>query len=87
MTLNTKRSKAPPYKYDSYPESQISILLVLRTAIFELQAISRLVHRMTPNDRKDFELEGTPYTCYNYPESQISLRFAQRPPVLDCRRF
>ncbi len=38
MTLNTKSSKVPLIDMTATPESQISILLALRTAIFELQA-------------------------------------------------
>ncbi len=48
--------------------SEPQIPLFCSTAdIFELQAILRQVHQMTPNDLQHLKIEGTLNTCYNYP--------------------
>ncbi len=74
MTLNAKRSYVPHICATSIHESQISLHFALWTAVFEIQAILRQVHRMTPND---LTLQGQiAHTCITtLPESQISLNF------------
>ncbi len=80
MTLNTKRSKVPHIILQLPPESHISLLFALQTPIFELQAILRQVHRMTP--KWPWKLEGQSTTI---PESQISIRLALQPAVFQLQ--
>ncbi len=45
--------KCTPY-VAGVPESQISVRFVLRPAVFELQAILKQEHRMSPNDLEPY---------------------------------
>ncbi len=74
--------KCPPYRIhvSSIPESQISIHFPLQPAVFEIQAILRQMHQITP--KWPWSLQGQRYSMFNcIPESQISLRFALRPAI------
>ena len=62
MALNTLRSKVP-ILHITTPGTQISFRFAPWQAVFELQAILRQVHCMTPK----WPFKGTPYTCYYYP--------------------
>ena len=48
MTVNIKRSQVPHICVTTSPKCQSSIRFAQRPAVFELQAILRQVHRMTP---------------------------------------
>ena len=50
MTLNTKKPKVRHIDATTTPESKISIHFTVWPNVFELQATSRQMHRMTPND-------------------------------------
>ena len=54
ITLNTTRSKVPHICVTSFHESQISPHFGLWPAGFEIQAILRQGHRMTPNDLEHY---------------------------------
>ncbi len=72
MTLNTTRSKVPDICDTSVIESQISVRYSLQPSIFELQAILRQVHRMTPkcyNVKYEWILQCQRYTIYVLPMS------------------
>ena len=70
-----------PMCITSVPESQISVALVLRSSVFELQAILNNVHRMTGNNLEPGKVKSTPCTSYYYPWVLILVRFALRPAV------
>ncbi len=61
MILNPTRSNIPHVCVTSIHESQISLRFAVRRAIFEMQAILRTVHRMTPNDLEHYQLKCTKY--------------------------
>ena len=61
IDLDNTRSNYP-IPYTTVPEPQISLHFVLRPAIFELQAIFRQVHRMTP--KGSWTLQDQRYTTY-----------------------
>ncbi len=62
MTLNTKRSNVAYIHVTTTPESQISPCFSVRTVAFELQAILRQVHWMTP--KLPWTLKGQRYPVY-----------------------
>ena len=62
MTLNTTKSKVPHICGISIHESQISVCFTLRPTVFEVQAILRKVHRMTP--KWHWTLKDQRYTTY-----------------------
>ncbi len=63
MTLNTTRLKVAHICYTITPQSEISIHFVLHACshppIFELQAFSRQLHRMTQNNLEHYERRCT----------------------------
>ncbi len=82
MPLSPTRSNVPHMCVTSIHRSHISLCFTLQPAVFEIQAILRQVHWMTPK---------WPWTTRsNYPEyvtavlwSQISVRFVLRPAVFE----
>ncbi len=69
MTLNTKRSKVHHIQlFISTLELKISVCFTLRWSVFELQAILRQVHWMTPKWPWTIKGQRYPYIYYNYPE-------------------
>ena len=87
LTLNPTRSIVPQIFVTSIHKSQISLRFALQWAIFELQAILRQVHWMTPN--WPWTLQGLRYPIYvtSVRESQILLHFTLRNPFLSYRPF
>ncbi len=85
LTLNPKRSKVPPYiQVTATPELQILLRCALKPAVFELQAILRQVHRMTP--KWPSTLKGPRYSIYVLPLPQtlkFPIRFTLRPAVFE----
>ncbi len=47
-------------------EPETSLRFALRLPVFEVQAILRQVHRMTPNDLDHYEDSDTPYMYMPY---------------------
>ncbi len=62
-----------PIRIASVLESQISVLFTLRPAVFELQAIFRQMHWMTPKWPWTLQSHSYPICVSSVPESQISL--------------
>ncbi len=83
---NDPQMSLEPYKvkYTSYMCYWCHwVRFALRSAVLDLQAILRQVHRMTP--KWPWTLQPKIYPTYytSVPDSQISLRFALRPAVLE----
>ena len=53
----------------------MSLRFNLWLSIFELQAILRQLHQITPNNLEHKKVKGTPYTCYNYAGVPYFTRF------------
>ena len=85
MTLNPTSSNVPHIFITIVHESQISLRFALWPALFEIQAILRQVHWMTPNWPWTLQCQITLYYITTVPESQISLHFALQPAVLELQ--
>ena len=66
-------------------ESQISIRFTLRPAFFDIQAILRQVHWMTPKWPWTVQDQRYPRNVTSVQESQISIRFALRPALFEIQ--
>ncbi len=67
MILNTEMAKVLHIHVTTTPGFQISPRFTVYAAIYELQAILRQVHRMTPKLPWTKTIKGTPCTCDSYP--------------------
>ena len=85
--LEPYKVKCTPYMY-TLPESQISLCFALRPAVFEIQAILKKVHRMTPT--WPWMGQGNSYLVYvlllstSFKSQSISL---YDQPFSRCRPF
>ena len=77
-TLNTNRSKVPHIHTTITSELQISLHFTLWPAVFDLPAIWRQVHLMTPKWPLTLNAQRYPIHGVTVLESQISLRFTLR---------
>ncbi len=67
----------------SIHEAQISLRFTLQWAIFELQAILKKVHQMTPKWPWTLQAQMHPICVNSVPDPQISLHFALRPAFFE----
>ncbi len=85
MTINIKSLKA--YKCFNY-QSQISLSLTLRTAVFELQASFETTPHNDPKMTLNSKMSNVPHTqVITIPESQISLHSALWPDVFELQNI
>ena len=64
MTLNPTNSNVLHIFITIVPESQVSLRFALRPAFFNVQAILRQVHQMTPKWHWTLQGQGYPIMCY-----------------------
>ncbi len=71
MTFSTTRSKVPHICGTSVSESQISVSLALRPAVFGLQAILNALN--DPKYLEHYKVKRTPYSITSVPESHHAM--------------